>query len=325
MSTGFIWEDKSIIIGIFVYLIKYHDILKKYRRRVVIDNFPYRNIIQFFFFDLKIRKQNKPHYKKPLIINIKNVRDEGSIYINNINNFRDLNSKKIRILPWYDLDNPVVIFEKMENYERDVDIVKKDITYFTKYIRRLPTGIRGSTKGNCIVDIWDAYYEIKILDLFVKKYKRIFFPFGILHISKTIELKVYGQKRLIPLIVFILNSKINEMLTFPVCNKNITTQIIPIYIPCMNEYEHKPYIPEYYEIIKEIVEKIQNIRKTKVIDKELQDKLIKIEKEISEKGEGKECENKIIEKDNIINIKDELLKLVNKKLDTVNTLMTYTG
>jgi hypothetical protein len=165
-----IWEDKGIIIGLFAYLTNNHDNLQN--KTIIINNNIYGSIIKMFFTKLKFKKKPKKKYINKFFINIKsNALPHQDLYINNLNNFIEINNDKTRLLPWYDRDNPIVMFHyKKDGKHINMDNLKEDIIYFDNFIRYEKYNVPGMTKNKCIIDCWDTYYEVKILGKFVKLY-----------------------------------------------------------------------------------------------------------------------------------------------------------
>jgi hypothetical protein len=284
-----IWEDKGIIIGIFAYITHNHNEL--INNTIIINNNIYGSIIKMFFKELKFKKKIKSHYKNPFFINIKsNTLPHRDLYINNLNNFIQINNKKVRVLPWYDIDNPIIMFYHKNNGRYiDKDKLNEDILYFNNFIRYEEYGVPGKTKTNCVIDCWDTYYEMKILNKFVKLYPE------------------YDAKY--------VNNMINEILLYPSCkdNKTVVVQGQPQY--------NQGCIPSE-PIIKEVIKEIPG----KTIIKEVIKEVIKKVpgKTIIEKVPGETIE--IIkhipcDHDKTNNINDQLIKVLNDKLDIVNNVL----
>ncbi len=166
-----IWEEKGIIIGLFAHIIKNHSTLQL--NTIIINNDLYGSIIKLFFHKLKLKKQVKSSHKNPYFVNIKTINNNGiNLNINNLNNLQIINSKKITLLPWYDKDNPIVMFYHHEDINANLEKINNDIKYFEKHIRYDSFDTPGKTKTNCIIDCWDTYYEVKILKKYIKLYPK---------------------------------------------------------------------------------------------------------------------------------------------------------
>ena len=154
-------ESRGILIGIIDYLTKHYDIIKTYK--IVVRRKNYRTILKQLFADIYFVKKGDENC---FHINIQNNETFGLI-INNLDNIGTINGKS-KLLPWYDVDNPIVIFEYNKNKVVENKKLKHKIKKFTKkryewsnddmiykkYYQRfycLPNGL------------WDIYCEFNIL------------------------------------------------------------------------------------------------------------------------------------------------------------------
>ena len=152
------WEEKSIILGVIMYLSKHHE--KMINKTIIIQDKFYRTIIKKIFDDLMIKK--KSNSVDIFQINIKNNVQNGLI-INNLNNLNKINNKKVILLPWYNIDNPIVMYKWKPNEIGDIKKFKDDVKKFTKYERQRSYGINSIMRTKHNVDMWDTYYEYKII------------------------------------------------------------------------------------------------------------------------------------------------------------------
>jgi hypothetical protein len=222
------WEEKGIIIGLFIYIIKHHNTLLEHT--IIINNDLYGSIIKLFFTKLKFKKYFKPHHKNPFFIHIKDLNDNNNgLHINNLNNFRVINNKKVVLLPWYDKDNPIIMFLHNSEYNANKIQIHDDIAYFEKHIRYNTYNEPGKMKTRCIIDCWDTYYEVKVLKKYAKLYKQ------------------YDYRQ--------VNETINYILLYPNCCNQ------PKYVPIVTEPQYIPYtyvkeVPKYIDkepVIKEVI------------------------------------------------------------------------
>ena len=137
------------------------------------------------FYDFKIKKKGNGFN-----INIKNTK-RTDLIINNLNNLDEINGKLVRILPWHDKDNPIIMFEY--NLEKKYDILKlkKKLIKFDNNKRWLIYDDKiNFIEKKMRLRNWDTYMEYKILKKYVNKYKK----FNIFEIYTYIcyKLKNYG-------------------------------------------------------------------------------------------------------------------------------------
>lgn len=210
ITPNIIWEDKGIIIGIFLHLIKHHHNLTS--STIIINNDIYKSIIKYFFTQLKFKKKVKSKYHHSHFINVK-AHNINGLHINNINNFTTIHNKKITLLPWYDPDNPIIMFTQ-SNDIGDIEHIKDDIHYFEEHIRHLSYGRSNKDRNKCVVDIWDTYYELKVLNKYVKLYDHL------------------------GLDTLMVNTYINDVLTSPNC----ATVRVPYWISLPPTKEIVPFI-----------------------------------------------------------------------------------
>lgn len=236
-----IWEDKGIIIGLFSYLTNNHDNLQN--KTIIINNDIYGSIIKMFFTELKFKKKPKDRYKNKFFINIKsNALPHQDLYINNLNNFIEINNKKTKLLSWYDKDNPIVMFHyKKDGKHIDMDKLKEDITYFDNFIRYEKYNVLGMTKNKCMIDCWDTYYEIKILKKFTKLYVR------------------YNVKY--------VNDMINKILLSPSCDIGKIAYIPVNNCPASGQSNVRDVIKYLPGETREVIKKVEVIKEVKVIEK----------------------------------------------------------
>jgi hypothetical protein len=214
-STIPIWEEKGIVIGVFAHIIKHHTYLMD--KTIIINNDIYGSITKLFFDELTFKKYKKPHHKDPYYINIKDVTKTDNHHINNLNNFQIIHNKKITLLPWYDRDNPIIMFTYDKDQTANIAKLIDDLTYFEKHIRFTKFNSPGKTKTNCIIDCWDTYYERKIL----KKFVRLYPQYSV------------GQ----------VNDQINELLLYPnCCNKSAVTNPLGSYVQNMPIQQQIKYV-----------------------------------------------------------------------------------
>ncbi len=285
ISTIPIWEEKGIIIGLFAHIIKNHTTLQT--KTIIINNDLYGSIIKLFFHKLKLKKQIKSKHKDPYFVNIKTINNNGkNLSINNLNNLQIINSKKITLLPWYDKDNPIVMFYHDDNINANLEKINNDIKYFEKHIRYDDYDTPGKTKTNCIIDCWDTYYEVKILKKYVKLYQK------------------YN--------VEYVNDLINNILLSPNCCNE------PKYIP----YSQPNYVPE--PKVEQIIKYVNTeCPEPKVVIKNVNTECPepKVEKVIE--YVKSECPEPIINKCPENNTNDKLLDLLNRKIEDVNSILSH--
>lgn len=161
-NVNMIWEEKGIILGIILFLLKNRENL--FDKKIIILNDYVRKIIKELFLDLIIKKRGKGFN-----INIKNNENSGLI-INNLNNLNKINSKSVRLLPWYDSDNPIVMFKYNKNNDYDLEKFRNKLKKFDKEERWLIYDRLNFIERKLGLRNWDTYMEYRILERYTKKY-----------------------------------------------------------------------------------------------------------------------------------------------------------
>lgn len=162
------WEDKAILLGIILFLTKYSS--KITYKTIFINNKKIKKILKVLFPKMIFTSNENNNL---FYINIKNS-NRHNLVINNIDNLIDSNikTKKIYKLPWYNKDNPIVMYyynKKYDNY--NLNKFKLKLDKFTKYNRLLNYKTNNNIICKCSkINTWDCYYEHKILNKYCKKF-----------------------------------------------------------------------------------------------------------------------------------------------------------
>ena len=179
-----IWENKGIILGIISYLIENHKQLKD--NKIIIKNTKFNNVISNLFPNMKIM-DNGSGFK----INIKNQKNSGLI-INNLQNLSIINAEKITILPWFDKDNPIIMYLYTRKEIYDKNFLKTEINIFNEKERFIPRQqidfqYTEFIQQHCGLNIWDTYTEYDILLSYIQYY-----PNNIFKINQYIDNEIGG-------------------------------------------------------------------------------------------------------------------------------------
>lgn len=183
-NMNIIWENKGIILGIISYLIENHKQLKD--NKIIIKNTKFNNVISNLFPNMKIM-DNGSGFK----INIKNQKNSGLI-INNLQNLSIINAEKITILPWFDKDNPIIMYLYTKKEIYDKNFLKTEINIFNEKERFIPRQqidfqYTEFIQQHCGLNIWDTYTEYDILLSYIQYY-----PNNIFKINQYIDNEIGG-------------------------------------------------------------------------------------------------------------------------------------
>jgi hypothetical protein len=169
LNTGQ-WEDKSILLGIILFCTKNTKLLKN--KKIILEYNRFIRILKVMFRNLTFGK--KDNVDNCFYINIKNNNNKDLV-INNLNNIKEPRTDQMKLLPWYDYNNPIIMYYYDSNL--DVDELDEFKIYVQKFTHK--KRFKNYTPNNDIVckyncnnniNIWDCYYEHKILKKYCKKY-----------------------------------------------------------------------------------------------------------------------------------------------------------
>lgn len=248
-----IWENKGIILGIISYLIEYREQFKN--NIIIIQNTKFNTIISNLFPDIKIMDSGSG-FK----INIKNQKNHGLI-INNLQNLSTINAKKVRVLPWFDKDNPIVMYVHTKKKIYDKNLFEDDLNIFNKDIRFNPRQpiepLYAEFIGqHCGLNIWDTYTEYDILLSYVQYY-----PNNIFEINQYIDNELGGLRCEKPVFISV---PIKVPVKIPV-NVPIKVPVeVPVKIPIKESYQYNN-INKSIDIITDIIRRINKILENRLI------------------------------------------------------------
>lgn len=144
-----VWVDRGIILSIITYIIKlYHKISYK---KIIINNKNYRQLLRKIFPDLSFTKFTK-FDDDNFYFNTRTMIKKQNIIIDYLHNYDDyVPTTKIQLVPWYDINDPLVIYEFSNNDHVDAMKYKHFIKQFSLCRR-----------GNYFGYPWDLYMETYI-------------------------------------------------------------------------------------------------------------------------------------------------------------------
>jgi hypothetical protein len=141
-----VWIERGILLTIIYYIIKKFDEIKK--KNIIIDNLRYIHFLKILFPTLTFSKFNK-HKTANFYFNIRNIIKKQDIIIDYLDNYDDIiKTKKISLIPWFDMNDILITFEYNKNKNMHCYKIKKFIKEFS-YCKR----------GNYNNQIWDSYIE----------------------------------------------------------------------------------------------------------------------------------------------------------------------
>ena len=115
-------ENKGILLGLLYFILKnYKNLINK---KIIINLTKYTKILKILFLDLNfLDKLTESNNNFNININTKEIVDLNITYINFL---EEIKANKVYIVPWFDGDNPLIMFEK-SNKEQNIEKIKNKI------------------------------------------------------------------------------------------------------------------------------------------------------------------------------------------------------
>ena len=144
-------ENKGILLALLYF------ILKKYKHlinlKIKINLSKYQKILKLLFSDLKFSSSEKDTFN----INI-NTKEQGDLNITYINFLEEIKANKIYIVPWFDGDNPLIMFMKSKKIQNINEIHKKIVDWHNC----------SRTQSHNKFNNYDEFIENNILNKYIK-------------------------------------------------------------------------------------------------------------------------------------------------------------
>jgi hypothetical protein len=152
--VNIVWIERGILLSLVYYIIKdYNNLLNK---TIILDVKRYQYFLKTLFPDLKFSQFSK-HNAKNFYFNIRKINKYQNIVIDYLNNYNDfIYTEKIHLVPWYDMNDILIIYKINKKKKCYVDNYKNFIVNFSSCQR-----------GNYNDNIWDFVMESKILQKYV--------------------------------------------------------------------------------------------------------------------------------------------------------------
>ena len=272
-----VWIEKGIIITILYYLIKNYDLLLN--KIIIIDNVRYRILLKSLFPKFIFSEFTKNN-KKNFYFNIRKIIKKQDVIIDYINNYENfINTKKIRLVPWFDMNDILI------SYIYD----PKEKLYIDKYINFI-INFNKCRRSNYNNSIYDQVMENKVFYDYL--------------INKNININNINLQELNKLIEKFINKYTDT----------INNYLIPIEVIDKKKKNNRD--AKIAMKVIELLDKINNIQKISQSNKNIQmekdNEIIinNIKKELEEKSKKK---NTILLK-NFIEIVDKKISLINNIL-----------
>lgn len=153
--VNIVWIDRGIILSIIYFILKYYDELID--KIIIISEDMYRIFIKSLFSKLKI-EDYKNHKSNNFYFNIKKIIKNQDIVIDFVKNYKQtINTSKIYLVPWYNMNDPLIAFRIENKFLKKIDKYTTFIDNFSK-----------CSRANYLNNIWDVLMEHKIMTLYNK-------------------------------------------------------------------------------------------------------------------------------------------------------------
>jgi hypothetical protein len=153
--VNIVWTDRGILLSIIYYIIKFYS--KLIKKTVIINNKRYRKFLRIIFPNLKFVKYQS-HSSDNFYFNIRTIIKKQDIIIDYLANYSDnILAEKINLVPWFDMNDPLIIYYFDETESLNAESYRKFVKDFVQCRR-------GSYNGY----IWDSFMEKYILEKYVE-------------------------------------------------------------------------------------------------------------------------------------------------------------
>jgi hypothetical protein len=255
-----VWIERGIILTILYYLIKKYNLI--INKIIIIENAKYRILFKLLFPKLIFEKYEKDN-KKNFYFNIRKIIKKQDIIIDYINNYDDfINTSKIKLVPWFDMNDILVSYIYNSNKKINIDKYLNFIINFNKCRR-----------ADYYNNIYDNIMEHKIFNLYLKNNKNI----NINNLNYIINKYIKGNytntvnNYVIPLqeqkIYNVNTNLLNDKIDTNLLNENNELKKKIEYITSLMNEEKQNYKEKIDKVIKEINETDKDKINNKLIKK----------------------------------------------------------
>ena len=152
-EVNIVWVERGIVVILIYMIIKNYSSLKN--KVIYISNKNLKVFFSYIFSELQFTDSDK-NTKKIYYLNVrKNIRKSGINIDYLINYDSTIPTKKIWLVPYYDRNDPLILYEYDEKSKLDVKEYQNIINKFGKCER-------GNYKNNNV--IWDIMFENSVLE-----------------------------------------------------------------------------------------------------------------------------------------------------------------
>ena len=276
-----IWIERGILLMIIYFIIKNYNNLEK--KKIAITNKEIREFFKNIFLNLDFVDSFEKSKNDFFYFNIRSIKKEQDIIVDYLKNYDDfIPTKKIWLVPYYDLNDPLIIYKYNKKSKLDANLEKEIIKNFN------------CPRGNYLNSgvYWDIYFENTIIN----KAKE----FGILNVQNLIN-----------------NYFIHNFVNTKIQKPNLTNFVFPVINYTNRQSQFTKDLKLTEEKIEKTIGKIEKpiektigkiekpIEEVKIFDKIPQTSITELENKIESKNRKK-----------MIN----LMNIIGEKIENLNNL-----
>ena len=150
--VNIVWVERGILLMIIYIIMKKYDYLRD--KKIIINDKKLRDFLKVVFPHLKFNNGDS-NSKRNFYFNIRNSSEKQDIVIDYLSNYdKYINTKKIWLIPYYDMNDPLILYYYQSHKKLDAKNQKKIINQFS-----------GCERGNYRNTnyAWDMIFENSII------------------------------------------------------------------------------------------------------------------------------------------------------------------
>ena len=153
--VNIVWVDRGILLSIIAHIVRHHS--KLIKKTIIINNKRYRKFLRVLFPELKF-KEYVNDSDNNFYFNIRTIIKKQDVFIDYLSNYeKNIPTANVRLIPWFDMNDPLIIYKY--NDKKNVDCIE-----YKLFIKDFVSCTRANYNGF----IWDAYMETRILKKYTK-------------------------------------------------------------------------------------------------------------------------------------------------------------
>jgi hypothetical protein len=165
--VNIVWIDRGMLISIIYYIVMKHKSLLK--KNIILSNDKYYEILKNIFpkmnfkiYDMEESDGTIKNNKNNFYINIRTIMNKQDLIIDYLHNYKKhVCTKKIYLVPWYDMNDPLIMYKYDNNYRKKIVEYKNKLYEFS-----------GCKRSDYNGETWDNYKETYIIKKYMSMKKK---------------------------------------------------------------------------------------------------------------------------------------------------------